>query len=68
MDKQLLSLHRQGSKSCTVQGSTDFFKVAKLTACVLGVHVSDPPVVKKIRPERSSFSGLPLQMLQPAPF
>ena len=47
MDRQLISLHRQGSKSCTVQGRTDFFKVAKLTACVLGVHVSDPPVVKK---------------------
>ena len=46
-DRQLLSLHQQGSKSCTVQGNTDFFKVAELTACVLGVHVSDPPVVKK---------------------
>ena len=46
-DRQLLSLHRQGSKACTVQGNTDLFKVAKLTACVLGVHVSDSPVVKK---------------------
>ena len=46
-DRQLLSLHRQGFKACTVQGNTDFFKVAELTACVLVVHVSDPPVVKK---------------------
>ena len=46
-DRQLLSLHRQSFKACTVQGDTDFFEVAKLTACVLGVHVSDPPVVKK---------------------
>ena len=46
-DRQLLSLHWQGSKSCTVQRNTDFFKVAKLTICVLGVHVRDPPVVKK---------------------
>ena len=46
-DRQLISLQRQGFKACTVQGNTDFFKVAKLTACVLGVHVSDPPVVKK---------------------
>ena len=46
-DRQLLSLHRQDSEACTVQGNTDFFKVVKLAACVLGVHVSDPPVVKK---------------------
>lgn len=46
-DRQLRSLQRQGFKACTVQGNTDFFKVAELTACVLGVHVSDPPVVKK---------------------
>ena len=46
-DRQLLSLQRQGFKACTVQGITDFFKVAKLTICVLGVHVRDPPVIKK---------------------
>ena len=46
-DRQLRSLQRQGFKACTVQGNTDFFEVAKLTACVFGVHVSDPPVVKK---------------------
>ena len=46
-DGQLLSLQRQGSNARTVQGNTDFFKVAELPACVLGVHVSDPPVVKK---------------------
>ena len=66
MDRQLISLHRQDFKACTVQGSTDFFKVAKLTACVLGVHVSDPPVVKNKVGE--VFSGLLFQTLQPAPF
>ena len=65
-DRQLRSLQRQGSKASTVQGNTDFFKVAELTACVLGAHVNDPPVVKNKAGE--VFSGLPFQTLQPAPF
>ena len=40
-------LHRAGFGTLPVEGSTDFFEVAKLTACVLDVHVRDPPVVKK---------------------